>query len=136
MLLVWRPTNQPYCAVCPCSTAGCTHLAAYTVPHKAFAFSLWVLGSIFYTAGIWIKMYDTTEWLFSFSLSISMRVLIWTDTDKFIIYWYWGYFSCLYLIHFSCVCIYIYIYIYIYLNPMSLYYYEKANFMCPCFWIG
>lgn len=39
----------------------------HAVPHTMILFSLQVLGSFFYTAEIWIVMYDTNEWLtFSF----------------------------------------------------------------------
>lgn len=49
---VARPmTNQPSCAV----WRAAQRLATYTVPqNRVFAFSLYVLGSFFYTAGIWI----------------------------------------------------------------------------------
>lgn len=113
MSLVWRPTDRPVQLVSAPPRAA-SRSATYTVPQTVFAFSLGVLGSFFYTAGIWIKNVWhqwMTYFLVVFFLSLfqrSMCVLIWNDTEKFIIY-IEVIFFCLYLIHFSCVCIYTWI---------------------------
>lgn len=128
MLLVWRPINHTVQFVSAPQRAA-PHPAAYC---STCSVRLWVLGSFFYNCwnldkNVW-HQWMTYSLVFPLSKKYACFNMKWYRKihNILILRLFFSVFTSFILV----VCVYIY------LNPMSLYYMKKANFMCPCFWVG